>query len=205
MSFEGIRSKVGRYYTERLQEHGTSARGVDWNSESSQILRFKQLARLLPDAGRFSVLDFGCGYGAMVPFLEASGAEFDYQGFDISAEMIERACETHGPERRFTASRTAVEPADYALASGIFNVRLDTAVEEWMDYVTETLSILDGLGGSGFAFNMLTSYSDLDRMRRDLFYADPCWAFDLCKRRFSKQVALLHDYGLYEFTVLVRR
>jgi hypothetical protein len=27
----------------------------------------------------------------------------------------------------------------------------------------------------------------------------------LCKRRFSRNVALLHDYDLYEFTVLVRK
>jgi hypothetical protein len=29
--------------------------------------------------------------------------------------------------------------------------------------------------------------------------------FDLCKRRHSRNVALLHDYGLYAFTVLVRK
>ena len=37
-------------------------------------------------------------------------------------------------------------------------------------------------------------------MRADLYYADPRAFFDLCKRHYSKQVALLHDYGLYEFT-----
>jgi hypothetical protein len=52
---------------------------------------------------------------------------------------------------------------------------------------------------------MLTSYSDPDRMRSDLYYGDPCLFFDHCKRTYSKQVALLHDYGLYEFTVIVRK
>ena len=42
-------------------------------------------------------------------------------------------------------------------------------------------------------------------MRPDLYYADPCRLFDLCKRRYAKNVALLHDYGLYEFTILVRK
>ena len=64
---------------------------------------------------------------------------------------------------------------------------------------------IDRLGNRGFAFNMLTSYSDPDRMRSDLFYGDPRHFFDHAKRTFSKQVALLHDYGLYEFTILVRR
>jgi hypothetical protein len=106
---------------------------------------------------------------------------------------------------RFTANEAALEPADFTLASGIFNVRLDTSVEDWTRYVLHTTSMLDRLGQRGFAFNMLTSYSDADRMRSDLFYGDPAFFFDYCKRKYSKQVALLHDYGLYEFTVLVRK
>ena len=38
-----------------------------------------------------------------------------------------------------------------------------------------------------------------------LYYADPGRLFDLCKRRYSRNIALLHDYGLYEFTILVRK
>ena len=57
----------------------------------------------------------------------------------------------------------------------------------------------------GFAFNMLTSYSDPERMRDDLYYADPCALLRLCKRELSRHVALLHDYGLWEFTIVVRQ
>ena len=42
-------------------------------------------------------------------------------------------------------------------------------------------------------------------MKDHLFYADPCFFFDHCKKHFSKNVALLHDYGMYEFTILVRK
>jgi len=206
MSFDSIKDKVGRYYSGRLQEHGASARGVDWNSEDSQVLRFVQLARVLPMGERFSIVDYGCGYGALVNFLEASGADFDYQGFDISSNMVEQARLDHGRDgRRFATNEAELEPADFAVASGIFNVRLDTAVADWTAYVMDTLERLDRLGARGFSFNMLTSYSDADRMRSDLYYGDPCVFFDHCKTTFSKQVALLHDYGLYEFTVLVRK
>ena len=40
------------------------------------------------------------------------------------------------------------------------------------------------------------------KMKDYLFYADPCQLFDYCKQNFSKQVALLHDYRLYEFTII---
>jgi hypothetical protein len=42
-------------------------------------------------------------------------------------------------------------------------------------------------------------------MQDYLYYADPRVLFDHCKTRYSKNVALLHDYGLYEFTILVRK
>ncbi len=206
MSFDIIKDKVGRYYSGRLHEHGASARGVDWNSEESQVVRFVQLARVLPPSGPFSVVDYGCGYGALVDFLESESADFGYQGFDISGDMIAKARIDHENSRhRFTTREEELEQADFTLASGIFNVRLDTSMEDWTAYVLDTIERLDKLGGRGFAFNMLTSYSDHDRMRADLYYGDPCFFFDHCKTRYSKQVALLHDYGLYEFTILVRK
>jgi hypothetical protein len=95
--------------------------------------------------------------------------------------------------------------SDYGVASGIFNVRLGRTDAEWQAYIEHMLDQLDRTSRLGFSFNCLTSYSDADRMRPDLYYADPCRLFDFCKRRYARNVALLHDYGLYEFTMLVRK
>jgi hypothetical protein len=64
---------------------------------------------------------------------------------------------------------------------------------------------MDRAACKGFAFNCLTTYSDPERLRDDLYYGDPCYYFDLCKRLYSRHVALLHDYGLWEFTIIVRK
>ena len=40
-------------------------------------------------------------------------------------------------------------------------------------------------------------------MRSDLYYADPHALFERVYRRYSRHVALVHDYGLYEFTIRV--
>jgi hypothetical protein len=109
-----------------------------------------------------------------------------------------------GPWRFVTREEDLVE-ADYVVASGLFNLRLDVDEQSWRAYILDTLRSLDRLGRRGFAFNMLTSYSDPERMRGDLYYGDPCFFFDHCKRTFSRDVALLHDYGLYEFTLRVRK
>jgi SAM-dependent methyltransferase len=198
-----IRSRVDRYYSGKFAEHGPSHWGVDWNSTESQELRFEQLLRVADLSRPFSINDYGCGYGALAGYLEAKGCNFSYGGFDLSPDMVAHAAE-HYQRHSFTTDLSAMEPADYALASGIFNVKVGVDDERWDAYVRETLDALARLSTRGFAFNMLTSYSDPEYMRPDLYYADPCRYFDLCKRDFSRQIALLHDYGLYEFTILVR-
>jgi SAM-dependent methyltransferase len=193
---------VQRYYSEKVVEHGPTAKGVDWNDTVSQELRFDQLLRVVDATTSFTINDYGCGYGALADHLE--GRDFAYTGFDISEEMLAQARSLHG-DQRFVGRDEELEPADYTVASGIFNVKLHATVDEWEQHVFRTLARLDELSTRGFAFNMLTSYSDADRMRDDLYYADPRVVFDHCKRTFSRWVALLHDYGLYEFTMLVRK
>jgi hypothetical protein len=120
--------------------------------------------------------------------------------------MLDHARREHGdsPRVTFVGSEDELEPADYTVASGIFNVKLDVSEEDWREYVLRTLETIARLSTRGFAFNMLTSYSDADMMRPDLYYGDPAFFFDHVKRRYARNVALLHDYGLYEFTILAR-
>lgn len=191
-----------------MLSHGATARGVDWNSEASQQLRFEQLMRVLDQkTGPFSVNDFGCGYGALAAYLQERGFAFHYRGFDLSATMIEFAREryAHLNNCDFLTPPELLSPAEYTLASGIFNVKLTTDTEEWREYMLDTIDQLNGLSTRGFAFNVLTIHSDLERRRSDLFYEDPCYLFDYCRRRYSPWVALYHDYELYEFTVVVRK
>ena len=199
-----ILAEIGRYYSEKLAVHGATPQGVDWNSPESQRLRFDQLARVIGAEADFQINDLGCGYGA---FLDYLGRNCDYLGVDISAEMIAKAEALHAgqPRCRFLAGRRADRQADYTVASGIFNVRLSSGDDEWRAHLLRTLGEMDAGSRRGFAFNCLTKYSDAQHMKAYLFYADPCELFDFCKQRFARNVALLHDYGLYEFTILVRK
>jgi SAM-dependent methyltransferase len=200
-------SEVASYYSEKLQQHGETARGVDWNGEESQTLRFEQLGKIITLSEAFSLNDLGCGYGALFDFLSAKHPTFSYLGIDVSEAMVQAAKQRYQDitQARFINAATPDSVADYGVASGIFNVRQGRSDAEWQDYLEATLNVLNRTSRLGFAFNCLTSYSDENKKRDYLYYADPCKLFDLCKHRYSGQVALLHDYGLYEFTILVRK
>ncbi|NIK72515.1 cyclopropane fatty-acyl-phospholipid synthase-like methyltransferase [Thermonema lapsum] len=203
-----ITKKVSEYYTNKIKEHGISSQGVDWNSKESQFLRFEQLCKILPadKTTSFTILDYGCGYGALIEYLMQHYDNFKYIGYDVSDEMINKAKSLFKSEKYlFTNDENKLNKADYVVASGIFNVKLDTSKEDWKEYILNTLNKLNELSSVAFSFNILTSYSDAEYMRDHLYYADPLFYFDYCKRHFSRNVALLHDYGLYEFTILVRK
>lgn len=204
-----IQIKLNNYFTEKLEQHGATAKGVDYNGEQAQQIRFAELIRIINPASPFSIIDYGCGFGAMFDFLQAREWTFDYYGVDLIEKMVIAGRETHRdfPNAHFTTDEKTLPVADYLVAAGIFNIKMDAAYAVWQDFICSTLPRMNALCSKGFAFNMLTKYSDADRMagRPDLFYGDPLFFFDFCKRNFSKNVALLHDYGLYDFTILVRK
>jgi len=197
---------VKSYFDKRIQEHGASPRGSDWNSEASQNVRFEQLLKIV-ETQSFSILDYGCGYGALADYLACKNFDVDYYGYDILESAIETARQAHAgkPRRSFFTNKSQLPVCDYTVASGMFNFRGEQSFDDWTDYVLGVLNEFDQLSRRGFASNFLTKYSDADKMRADLYYADPMFLFDYCKRTFSKNVALLHDYRLYDFTLLVRK
>lgn len=201
-----LHDRVRQYYEGLLRKHGATAPGVDWKSEASQLLRFRQLEHLWEDDPDASMIDYGCGYGALAEYIRSRGHRGTYTGFDISHDMTTAAAERalQLPECRWTDDRSQLRPAEFAVASGILNVKLDVSDEVWGAYVRRCLGDLASLGKRGFAFNALTSLGDPDKRRPDLYYADPFELFDYCRRSFSRFVAVMHDYPLYEFTILVR-
>jgi SAM-dependent methyltransferase len=198
--------QVKSYFDKRIQEHGASPRGSDWNSETSQNIRFEQLLKVI-EKQSFSLLDYGCGYGALSDYLALKPFDVDYFGYDILESAIETARQVHAnqPRRTFTSAKSQLPSCDYTVASGIFNFRGEQSFENWTEYVLSVLQEFNQLSRAGFSSNFLTKYSDADKMRHDLYYADPLFLFDYCKLHFSKNVALLHDYRLYDFTLIVRK
>lgn len=198
---------TARYYSARIQQFGPSPEGVDWDSHAAQSRRFDQLLKVVDSDGPFSLLDYGCGYGALFDHLRALELDTVYCGFDIAPAMIAQARTRHeaDPHAYWTDDGSEVAAADYAVASGVFNMKQLAPDSAWRAYVLDTLADLDRLAARGFAFNLLTTRANADDMRTDRYYAEPGATFDYCVRHFSPHVALLHDYGLSEFTVVVRK
>lgn len=202
-----ILEKVRDYYEEKLRKFGLTSKGVDWNSKESQELRFEQLAKIIDTKKKyFSVIDYGCGYGDFYRYLSSRFNQFLYVGYDLSQKMIDAGKKVYsGQGIHWVNNEMKLESCDYLIASGIFNVKLDNRDSVWLEYIFDTIRKFDRWATKGFAFNVLTIYSDKDFMKRTLYYADPLLLFEYCRTNCSKYISIIHDYPLFEFTVLVRK
>jgi SAM-dependent methyltransferase len=197
---------VVSFFSEALAKYGATPQAADWPDRDRQIRRFAELSRLFDMSRSFDVMDYGCGYGAMLDYLQSTGVPAKYFGYDITDSMLSAARDAH-PEikDKFLSELPQGVNYDYVVASGIFNVKREIPLSAWDQIVHETIDRFDALSRRGFAFNMLTSYRESQRKRPHLYYGDPLHYFDLCLRKYSPNIALAHDYDLWDFTVIVRK
>ena len=138
-------TKIKNLYEGNLSEHGVSSKAVGWKDHESQLLRFEKLAEVLPlNLGPYTVGDWGCGYAAMYDFLlEHRPGCTKYCGYDISADMLNKARELHPNDGlELIESTDVAENADYIFVSGTFNVKFGVPDELWGLSIKETLQKL---------------------------------------------------------------
>lgn len=211
---ENLLNKINKnltdYYSSRSKSYSDSSQQVGWKSTEAQHNRFEQLIKVIKEPSNFSVNDLGCGLGDLSKYLLTKGfTEFTYNGYDMFQSMVEGAKKLYSENRNcffyHINNLTDMKEANYTMASGVLNMKFDISENEWLEYIIETISVMNSKSRNGFAFNALTKYSDKEYMKEELYYSDPCFLFDYCKRNFAKNVALLHDYQEYDFTIIVRK
>jgi SAM-dependent methyltransferase len=200
---------IERYYTARVRKFGASALGVDWNSPMSQRLRFVQLLKGVDwEAETLSLHDLGCGYGALLEHLSERhpNAKVRYIGTDLSAEMIRVAQRRwiEAGHATFALARAHYPPADYTIASGIFNVCLGCPLDEWERCIASTLDRMRTNSSRGYAINFMAP-SELEKRPNavgQLYAVVPERWLAYCRNQLGCNVRLISDYGLNEFTLL---
>ena len=58
MKIEETQKRVNEYFTEKLEKHGATPKGVDYNGPEAQEVRFDQLVKVIDPSQRFIVTDF---------------------------------------------------------------------------------------------------------------------------------------------------
>ena len=204
-----LHTGIGTYYTFKIARHGATPLGVDWSCAASQDRRFLQLLRLCDFSRPRSLNDVGCGYGALLSYLARYHVDIavDYLGTELSEEMVRHAERLWQNRARtqFLVSRTIPRVADYCVASGIFNVKLEQPVDAWEYFIARTLDDMHRCSRLGFAVNFMAEVAEGDASPMELYRTSAERWIEYCSVELESEAELIADDGLGEFTLLVRK
>lgn len=207
-----VYSGVEAYYGARVTEYGATPRGVDWSCQATQWLRFVQLLRICDFEAPFALNDLGCGYGALCSFLDQRypASRIDYLGVDLSRAMVSRARRRFRKEgRRFVVGKASPRLADYSVASGIMNVNVGNSHAVWENVVAAMLQGMRRTSRRGFSVNFMRDLGtasdapDKSPVTR-LYRTNPERWIPFCENALGCSVETLDNYGMGEFTLLLR-
>jgi Methyltransferase domain len=196
--------EVRRRYGGRLAQYGYDPRTLGWNI-GSQRVRFEALLEGLRDGDYASILDVGCGFGDLLDFLRARGWQGRYTGIDLVPELVDEARRRHEGDRAATFACTEIaatggqETPAMAVAIGIFNHRLH---RDNMEFVRGMIAAMWASSTEVVVCDFLSTTSEPDRRRDDLFYADPGSMLEEA-RQYSRRAMVHHAYMPFEFQVKI--
>jgi len=205
----GWRSIV-EHYERSLREHGATPAGVDWPNGADLATRFGIMLEPLAEAGdRPELLDLGCGPGLLLDFLSAIGAtdRVRYHGIDLSGQMIDTA-RRRWPGHEFSCRDIITAPlpeqsVDLVIMNGVLTERVALDVAAITALAEALIVAAFRVARVAIAFNVMNTH--VDWQRDDLFH----WPFDALAsflyRHVSRHYELRADYGLFEYTCIVRR
>lgn len=170
--------------------------GVDWSLYSPE----KPLR----------LLDLGCGPGFLLDYFDFAGLidKVDYTGVDLAPDILTAAAR-RWPGKRFLRRDIRREPFpesafDYAVLCGVFTVRFALDQAAMRTLMVEMLEAIWPSIVHGLAYNVMSKHVDWER--DDLFHLPCDDALAIARNSLgTRQVRILHDYGLFEYACLVFR
>lgn len=192
-------SAIFHYHRAMIKQYGgQSSYALGWRDAESQISRFNILAEI-GNMNEFSILDAGCGYADLLPFLQSIYPDTRYYcGIEQIPELLDKAIErySHQSGTSFISGNfitRVLSVMDYVLASGSLNYASSDP-----EFIFKAIAKLYNNCTMGLAFNLLKTVP----VNGLLVAYNPQEITTYC-RSLSENVLLKDDYSDEDFTIFM--
>jgi len=185
-------------YDQRLAQHpDDDARALAVGADGRHAMALQCLVDVGIASGT-TVLDVGCGLGALHEHILTNDIVCAYTGYDINPQLIEAAQRRH-PNAAFEVRDVLEEDFpefDFIVSSSSFNLKLEH--EDNYAFIERMLRTMHRHSRRAVAVDLMTSYVDFKRP--DVFYYEPERVLAIAKG-ITKRVTLRHDLPVFQFCV----
>jgi 2-polyprenyl-3-methyl-5-hydroxy-6-metoxy-1,4-benzoquinol methylase len=193
---ERDKQRIIARFDQRLAQHpNDDARALAVGADGRHAMALKCLVDVGIVSGT-TVLDVGCGLGALHEHLLTNDIACTYSGYDINPQLIETAQRRH-PDTAFEVRDILEEDFpefDFVVSSSSFNLKLEH--EDNYEFIERMLRTMYQHARRAVAVDLMTSYVDFKRP--EAFYYEPERVFRIAKG-ITKRVTLRHDLPLFQF------
>ena len=146
---------IFNYHEYMILTHGReSSYALGWRDTESQLIRFKALAGIGNFEGH-SILDAGCGYGDLLPYLSTMYGQITYTGIEQIPVLFNEALTRHHNYSNTSFifgnfMNITLPVSDYVMASGSLNYKNSDP-----QFIFKAIKKLYESCMLGFAFNLL--------------------------------------------------
>lgn len=195
-----LKKKI-RSYQRTFQKYGLDARALQYRSEKSAKLRYRELTADLDFEGK-TILDIGCGFADIIPLIKKQAKKFEYTGVDMVPEFIE-VVKGKYPEYKFYVRDYFYNPMkstfDIIITSGTLNSNIKNA----QDFRKRAIKIMFMHTKEAVAFNMAGGNPQPKNKRSyKVYYVDSMKIIKFCLSLTSKLI-IRHHYHSKDFTVVM--
>lgn len=199
-----VNNIISAYYKDKMKDSEPDYRVHGWESEEAVRERYEVLFRAVDLNGK-SLLDAGCGTGALLDEIRNRKIRCGYLGIDILPEMVTMARKRR-PDGSFLCLDLSEENPfdrncfDVVYASGMFN--LNTGDNEAL--LAQLLPVFTDIASECVIFNLLHERSQ--NREETYFYSSPRAVEHLLRRARirPRSVDFIDGYRQNDFSVVLR-
>jgi len=112
-------------------------------------------------------------------------------------------------DRRFSVGKASPRLADYSVASGVMNVNVGYSRAAWEDFIAAVLQDIRRTSRRGFSVNFMSDANGASEASGNLpetrlYRTNPERWIPYCEDALGCSVETLENYGMKEFTLLLR-
>ncbi|PIU78850.1 MAG: hypothetical protein COZ28_02400 [Candidatus Moranbacteria bacterium CG_4_10_14_3_um_filter_44_15] len=190
-----------RAYKKAFKKYKGSIKSLMYNSYDSAAIRYKELVKDLNFSNK-SILDVGCGFGDIIPFIFSKSTSFKYTGIDIMKEFIQEAKKRY-PEYDFVTGNYFKNPLkkkfDIIICCGALNSNYG---KKTMSFRKRAIKTMFNHCKEAVAFNMAGGISPNNKKGSTIYYANSMDLLAYCVK-LSKKIVLRNHYHEKDFTIVI--
>ena len=186
-------------YQKSYKKYGIDPKALKWHSEKAAKQRYEQIVADI-DFNNKSILDVGCGFGDIVPYIVKKTGIITYTGIDLVPEFVKEAKKIHS-KHTFLVGDYFKQPLEKKFDIVVCCGALNGNYKDNLGFRKNAIKTMYNHTKERLVFNMAGKHPiPKTALHSNVWFADSKQIYNYCETLCEK-VLLKDDYHSNDFTI----